>query len=171
MSPNARLKNRKRLTGLPSVSRPGRLGRRLKRWLHERIPRAARHAHDAHERSGVLIVDDDRDFREELALLLGSEGIEVAEAANGREALHLLPHHAPRLIVLDLDMPVMTGLEFLETKRVLWRRDLRAIPVLVMTCVDAWAQRAAELGAVAVLRKPFRFDALLTQVDVELTRA
>jgi two-component system OmpR family response regulator len=149
--------------------RPRRLGRRLTRWLDERPTRRAT-APAAGEHCGVLIVDDDRDFREALALLLEAEGIPVAEAASGREALCLLPHRAPRLIVVDADMPVMDGIEFLATKRALWRRDLRSIPVIVLAPSQAEAERAGELGAAAVLRKPLRFDSLLDRVGAEIER-
>jgi len=144
-----------------------RLGRRLRRWLRERVPRGRQ---DAIRHTGVLVVEDDADFREALVLLLGSEGMDVEEASNGREALEILPRKTPGVIVLDLDMPVVDGIEFLETKRALWRRDLRRIPVLVMTCFDEWAHEASELGAIDVLRKPFRFDALLDRVDSALER-
>ncbi len=151
-----------------SATRSGRLGRRLRRWLGDRT---VRRCNEPSRTSGVLVVEDDADLREALALLLGSEGIEVAQASNGREALQMLPHHPPRVIVLDLDMPVVDGIEFLATKRALWRRDLRSIPVLVMTCFDEWAKEASDLGARAVLRKPFRFDALLDRVDSALAEA
>ncbi|MEW6272852.1 MAG: response regulator [Thermodesulfobacteriota bacterium] len=148
------------------ATRTTRLGRRFTRWLRERVSR--RPVHALAERRGVLVIDDDRDFREALALLLGADGIAVAEAATGREALSLLPHGAPRLIVLDLDDAVADGIGFLATKRLLWRRDLRAVPVLALTSLETRARLAEELGASVVLRKPLRFDVLLDRVDLEL---
>ena len=61
----------------------------------------------------VLIVEDDDGAREALSDCLEMEGISVASARNGKEALDYLHHsHRPKVILLDLFMPVMTGWEF-----------------------------------------------------------
>lgn len=91
----------------------------------------------------ILIVEDDRDITEMLALLLPDSGFEVSAAENGAEALGLLTSGAcsPDVILLDLMMPVMTGWEF--RSRQLADPELAAIPVVVMTGIDDTSAIAA----------------------------
>jgi CheY-like chemotaxis protein len=108
----------------------------------------------------VLVVEDDPDLRaiERTALEVG--GFEVVTANNGVEALRTLNSiPAPAVIVLDLMMPVMDGLTFLEERR---RAQLASgVPVI---CVSAAGpellSRALALGAAECLHKPADFDAL-----------
>lgn len=113
----------------------------------------------------VLIVDDDRDTREMLATLLGSEGFHAVGAEDGLEALHLLRtvrHQTPDtpcLVLLDLKMPRLGGNEFRRAQ--LADAIVASVPVAIMSgAVDA-ERWAAELGAVATLAKPIDLDMLL----------
>jgi CheY-like chemotaxis protein len=111
----------------------------------------------------VLIVEDDRDFRETLVDLLQAEGYRTAEAANGREALARLRQIGPPcLILLDLMMPVMNGWDFRDQLR----QDpaLASTPVAILTGVRNSADQAAALDAVGYFQKPVDFDALLATV-------
>jgi CheY-like chemotaxis protein len=102
----------------------------------------------------VLLVEDDPDIRHVLASLLGRSGYEVAGAGDGRQALEYLGRHeAPRLILLDLMMPVMDGWAFLQARRA--RPALLDVPVVVFSAVDdGTGPDPRELGAAEVLRKP-----------------
>ena len=83
--------------------------------------------------NSVLVVDDDADLRDSLADLLREEGYAVTLAANGREALDLLPRlKRPCGVLLDIAMPVMTGTEFYEAMRA--DPALADIPVAIFTC-------------------------------------
>mgnify|MGYP001823339008 FL=1 len=82
----------------------------------------------------VLLVEDDADTREVMARTLDNAGWEVSEAGNGREALQQLAREKPRLILLDLMMPVMDGFEFLLEMRA--SADWQDIPVIVLTAKD-----------------------------------
>ncbi len=62
----------------------------------------------------ILIIEDEKPLREAFAFLLTSEGYEVLLAENGKAGLKLLKQHVPDLILLDMLMPVMNGLEFLK---------------------------------------------------------
>ena len=111
-------------------------------------------------RPTVLVVDDQVDLRDAIAVLLESEGYDVVDAANGREALKYLQNGTNvTAIVLDLMMPVMDGWQFLAARRrnAAWSR----IPTIVVTGVAEPKQRTAELGDVAVFTKPFHFDELI----------
>lgn len=115
--------------------------------------------------SPILIVEDDADSRDSLAGILGDAGYEVVTASNGREALDLLTAAggmAPSLIVLDLEMPVMSGWEFLETIRNYLR--LASIPVVVHTGTDRRRAMLAHPAPLALLPKPIEPDALLATV-------
>ena len=105
----------------------------------------------------VLVVDDDPDFRGTLSLWLHDEGFQVLTAANGLEALQRVKDQAPEVIVLDLQMPVMSGREFLN----IWRSTMptTSIPVVAISG-HQHDVIADELGVKAFLPKPFCLSAL-----------
>lgn len=82
----------------------------------------------------VLIVDDDADFRRVLAESLSDEGYRIIEASNGQVALDRLETERPQLILVDLLMPTMSGLELLQKVRK--APTLRNIPVVVITAAN-----------------------------------
>ncbi len=82
----------------------------------------------------ALLVEDDADTRAMMARTLAKEDWEVSEAGNGQEALDMLADLNPRLIVLDLMMPVVDGFEFLTELRA--RPACQHIPVIVVTAKD-----------------------------------
>lgn len=103
----------------------------------------------------ILIVDDDPALLELAAAALEPLGCSVRTAADAASALDALADGRPALLVLDLRLPGMPGLELLE--RVSRSPSLTGLPVLVVT---AWAQRemldrARALGAAAVMTKPY----------------
>jgi CheY-like chemotaxis protein len=112
----------------------------------------------------VLVVDDDEDIRELLALLLEANGAVVAVAADGVDALEALDGdgHTPALILLDLMMPRMDGQEFLTRLRAGPYRD---VPVVLISGHLGSASKAKELGADGWLGKPLHYDELLSVVD------
>jgi PAS domain S-box-containing protein len=92
----------------------------------------------------VLIVEDDAAMRRVLARALKREGYDTVEAGDGREALARVGAQIPALILLDLVMPTMDGLEFLtELRR---RPEWRAIPVVVVTAKDLSPAERAQLN-------------------------
>ncbi|MDB5294157.1 MAG: cheY1 [Phycisphaerales bacterium] len=101
----------------------------------------------------VLVIDDATVMRNSLCRLLRKEGFDTVSVGDGLEALGAVGAQPPDVIVLDLNMPHMNGLEVLERLRrnLLWR----TVPVLVFSGrVDAAAaKRATELGATEVLQK------------------
>jgi CheY-like chemotaxis protein len=110
------------------------------------------------DRRHILLVDDDRDIRETMQELLEQEGYKVETARNGMEALALVRRAHPALILLDLFMPVMDGLEF----RRLQREDpqLHGIPVVVVSAAAGMEARVSELGVAGFLEKPLRIEQL-----------
>ncbi|SRR5712692_6648561 len=116
----------------------------------------------------VLVIDDDFDIRDLLIEILRDEGLSVATASQGAEALKMLETVRPDVILLDLNMPVMNGFEFRRAQR----RDpaLRRIPTVVMTAADLQKDRIAELAAEGALGKPISFPDLLSMVKRYCTR-
>jgi PAS domain S-box-containing protein len=86
------------------------------------------------ETCSVLLVDDDTEIRDLMARTLEKAGWFVSGAGNGQEALEIMDSQQPRLILLDLMMPVMDGFGFLATLRA--RPEWQHIPVIVVTAKD-----------------------------------
>src|SRR5437763_16278397 len=99
----------------------------------------------------ILVVDDDRPQAEEFGVLLRDGGCEVMLAGNGREAMDLLRHDVPDVVLTDLDMPEMDGLELVQAVR----RDYPALPVILMTEMgnEDVAAKALRHGAASYVRK------------------
>ncbi len=110
----------------------------------------------------VLVVDDDPDIGEFVSLALSDQGYDVVTAPNGEAALLSIDEHPPRLIVLDMRMPVMDGWEFTHRYR---QRPGPHAPILVFTAARNAAERASEIEADAYLAKPFSLDELLALVE------
>src|SRR5436190_11973335 len=108
----------------------------------------------------ILVVDDDSDLRESLALLLALKGYDVITACDGHDALRAL-HGGPRpcLILLDLMMPDMDGFQFRRAQ--LEDPGLAKIPVVLCSGHPTAAHVAEQLGALACFEKPFDIQSLL----------
>jgi DNA-binding response OmpR family regulator len=102
----------------------------------------------------VLVVDDDPDLRESVCEYLTLEGFDVAEAADGLDALDLLD--GPHAIVCDLDMPRLDGPGLVRRLR----RSGRSPVVIVLSARFDLLASATELGQVYALAKPFQPDRL-----------
>ncbi len=119
----------------------------------------------------VLVVDDDRDIRELVAMKLKLDGIEVLEAANGRIALEVLEQHHVDLVVLDLMMPVMDGIEACRAIRE--REEWKNLPVIMLTAraQSDDVELGFGIGATDYVAKPFSPRELLSRVRGTLARS
>jgi PleD family two-component response regulator len=119
----------------------------------------------------ILLVEDEIPMGQLLREMLLSEGYEVVMASNGAEALPLLYRDKPDLVISDVRMPEMDGIELL--KRV--RRDLstRQIPVVLLTAIESseGEVQALDLGADDYIGKPVQQGSLLGRVRRALFRA
>lgn len=111
-----------------------------------------------------LCVDDSATVRKIIGMALSEAGHTAVEAENGRVALDKLSSSTPDCVILDINMPVMGGIEFLGEKQKL--PSAASIPVIVLTTQDEEALRAQAmgLGANGFLAKPFDKAALLAAV-------
>lgn len=118
--------------------------------------------------TSILIVEDEETLAESLRYTLTREGYEVAVAADGRSALERLAPVPPDLVVLDLMLPGLGGLDVLRHIR-----SSLTIPVVVVTAKDAEADVVAglELGADHYVTKPFSMRELVSRISAILRRA
>jgi two-component system OmpR family response regulator len=114
----------------------------------------------------VLIVDDDEDARDMLAVLIERAGYSVTTAANGREALDRLRTLKPELILLDVCMPVMDGPTFRQEQRRHW--EWLRIPTVVMT--GAAEEPVLDVAVEQALRKPVHAAQVLALVGRHCTK-
>jgi two-component system, cell cycle response regulator DivK len=105
----------------------------------------------------VLVVDDHEDIRELMRISLQAEGCHVVEAANGKEAVELAPQVGPRLILMDLSMPVLDGYE--ATRQIHQQPQLQDIPIVAVSayCDPQNRQKALAAGCVECVGKPVDF--------------
>ena len=107
----------------------------------------------------VLIVDDDEDLQRSFAFSLRSHGINnIMQCTDSREVLDLLSQHAIDIILLDLNMPIMNGIEFLEAIKA--DAELKCIPVVVLTTSDEQKDKleSFKLGVAGYMRKPVDYQ-------------
>lgn len=123
---------------------------------------------DQRDRTRILVVDDDENLRRLIAAYLESEGYEVKEAAEGHSALTSVEEEEPQLVVLDLMLPGITGLEV--ARRI---RAKRKTPVLMLTARGSEDDvlQGFEAGADDYLVKPFSPKVLVARVKAVLRRS
>lgn len=110
-------------------------------------------------RGKILVVDDERSVREVLVQFLKLEDFDVVDAANGAQAIEMARTHKPDLMVLDMMMPGMNGLEVLK----MVKKEIPQMPVIILSGVqeEKEARKAIELGAYDYIVKPIRLDHFL----------
>jgi CheY-like chemotaxis protein len=113
----------------------------------------------------ILLVDDSPIAREPLARLLAYEGYDVLAACNGLEALDTLRHHPIDLLLLDVNMPKMNGIQLLESLRQQDRYKNLSVIAVTGSLERAHLSRLRELGVNEILTKArFKIDELLNCV-------
>ncbi len=116
----------------------------------------------------ILIVEDDRNLLDTLAYNLGKEGYQVVTAGDGDEALAVARREKPNLILLDIMLPKLSGL---EVCRIL-RKEM-IVPILILTAKAEETDKIVglEIGADDYMTKPFSLSELLARVRAMLRRA
>ena len=113
--------------------------------------------------SKALIIDDEQQMRRLLCMVLESRGYEVCEAADGQLGLQEAAFHRPDVVLLDLGLPGMNGIEVLKRLR-----EWSDVPVLILSVRDQEAIKveALENGADDYVTKPFGTAELLARLTV-----
>ncbi len=114
----------------------------------------------------ALVIDDSRAMRALLGRLLGEIGFSVEEAGNGREGLeHLQAHGIPDVVLVDWNMPEMSGFEFVQAVRA--NRDYDAVRLIMVTTETEMTRVVKALGAGldAYVMKPFTKEAVVEQLE------
>ena len=115
----------------------------------------------------ILIVEDESSFSEALAFLLGKEGFEVSVAEDGRAALNLFAKEGADLILLDLMIPEVSGVDVCRTIR-----TTSQVPIIMLTAKDAEIDKVVglELGADDYVTKPYSSRELIARIKAVLRR-
>ncbi len=137
--------------------------------MFKEVYRSADHGQEAGGSARLLIVDDDAEMRALLAEILSLEGYTVAGAGTGAEMLVRLRNESFAAILLDKNIPGLSGLDLLPGVRALYPE----VPVILITAfwdVASYVD-AIEKGVFAYLLKPFRVEELLKTLEQALVRA
>lgn len=121
-----------------------------------------------HSSYKTLVVDDDPKIRQLIRVNLEPRGYTVQEASDGFEAMKKIETNLPDLLLLDLVMPLMGGIEVC-----LWTRERSDIPIIVLSAQDEeqLKVRALDAGADDYIAKPFSYEELLARVRAVMRRA
>src|SRR5256712_7404222 len=116
----------------------------------------------------ILVVDDEIEILRALQRSLTAYGYEVFTAGSGEDALEAIPHHRPDLILLDLGLPGISGLEVCKQVRA-----QSNLPIIVLSVKDAERDKvlALDLGADDYVSKPFGMNEVLARIRVALRHA
>lgn len=119
------------------------------------------------EKRTILLIDDEPQIRRVLRTSLTAQGAHVLDVQSGEEALELLREHTVDLILLDLSMPGMGGLEACRAIRSGWD-----VPIIVVSVHDSDRDKveALDAGADDFVTKPFSFDELMARIRAALRR-
>ena len=116
----------------------------------------------------ILIIEDEESYRDALATGLGREGFEIQLASDGRQGLRLFTDDAPDIVLLDVMLPELSGIDVCRQMQAL----LPAIPIIMLTALDTEVDvvLGLEVGAVDYLTKPYRLRELIARIQAVLRR-
>src|SRR5690349_15974114 len=120
------------------------------------------------EKPTILVVDDEPQILRVMRVSLPARGYNIVTAADGEQALDEIHKQVPDLIVLDLAMPGMGGLE--ACRRI---REFSSVPIIVLSAKGSESDKIAalDMGADDYVTKPFNLDELLARIRAVLRRA
>ena len=117
------------------------------------------------KRSTILVVDDEADIQKMLSVLLEAENFKIVSGESGKQALRMVESLKPDLILLDLELPDMSGKDVVKILRVSTQ-----VPVIMLSTHSSDEEAAGVLNAGAndYMTKPFNFDVLLARINASL---
>lgn len=120
------------------------------------------------DRKTILIVDDDELNRKLFGLMLSARGYRILHAGDGYRSLDLVREEHPDLVIMDLGLPDVSGLEV--THRLKTDKDTGGIPVIIATAYMFSDDQLRASGCDAFIMKPFTAPELIRMVETVLTR-
>ncbi len=120
----------------------------------------------AEKAASILVVDDNQDIRDLISHFLSADGFHLFTATDGESALNILKRNQIDLVLLDVMMPGISGLDLLREIRANSDKKLRDIPVMMITAKTGTddIDKALSLGANSYIVKPFRGNAIREKV-------
>lgn len=118
----------------------------------------------------ILSVDDSNTTFSLLKAIFGNKGIEVLSASTGRSAIKILNQEKINLIVMDIVIPKINGLDLI--KRIKENEKTKNIPVIVLTAAETkkYKDKAIQMGAVDYIEKPFQIDSFVDVVEKNIIK-
>ena len=110
----------------------------------------------------VLVVEDEEDIRFLLKAVLESEGYQVTEATTGKDAVRIAVEAAPRLILMDISLPLLDGLS--ATRQIRAEEALREVPIIAVSAYHTARRRAIRAGCSDLIGKPIDLEELKAAV-------
>lgn len=117
----------------------------------------------------ILLAEDHLDSREALRALLQAYGFHVLVAENGQEAVTIALAERPDLVLMDVMMPVMDGLQ--ATRELRAAEGFRQVPVIAVTAMDGARERALDAGCDGIIAKPLDVRQFVGTIREWLSRA
>ncbi len=116
----------------------------------------------------ILVIEDDQSLRQQLASGLTQQGYDLVTAQDGQEGLFVAQNYPLDLLVVDLGLPKVNGLDVIRALR----KDNKGIPILILTARGGWKAKVEglEAGADDYLEKPFHMEELQARVKALLRR-
>lgn len=132
------------------------------------LRRGSRHNPDSMDNAHILVVEDDQAIADVILFVLEQHGYGVAHAADGKAGLECFQHRRPDLVVLDLNLPRLSGHGLFREMRHLDP----AIPIIMVSCLSSDIDRVTglQMGADDYVTKPFNNDELVARVGNLLRR-
>lgn len=122
------------------------------------------------QRLKVLIVEDDGDMRGLYCFLLANEGYQVKAVRNGLEAITEINLNRPDVVITDIAMPTLSGLELIKAIRA--QEELAGLPIIAMTAFsEVFRERALEAGADSAIGKPTEVEVLCEAINSVMTKS
>lgn len=116
----------------------------------------------------ILVIEDEADIRESLVEILQLNGYEVMSACNGKVGMVMLSVYQPDLVISDIMMPELNGIEFLSL--INKQRSIYSTHCIILSAVTDKdiLRKAAEFGAVDILQKPFKMSKLMSAIQMAI---
>ncbi len=115
-------------------------------------------------RKPILVVEDNDDISLLLSLVLESAGYQVKTIANGKNALETVAQIQPQLVLMDIMMPEISGLQV--TREIKTKPDYQSLPILLVSAVDRLEEKQFDDSkADGIIYKPFDLNYLISKVD------